>query len=270
MRHLLRTLPWKCINPDLRVIATYRDGHTEVDGWYTDMVPIILAFELTVFYQSVFDKITVTILDEGRIQCSYCGLEYIFSESPYGCPTCYYTVIAIEAGLRNGGNKVLYKSQLNLEIILIFRDTHREVTYTGYGVSGYEPDVLGFQTITVSYQEFTTTLTIEVIDNPNLVICPNGHAYYLNSDGTDPGCPTCAASEGRADAIYYFDITYTNAIIETLYEDGIFYMKQGDYFTVKVTVRNQSLRYRIQEMFTGHIREKDRRSYTFGGEVIPL
>ncbi len=254
---------------NITVTATYRDGHKEeVTAWYTDLnTDAPGTFEATVYYQSVSTRITVIIMEEGRITCPYCGLEYSFSDSPRGCPVCHYKVVGIEAYLRDGGTKVPYKSPLNLEIILIFQDTHREVIYNGWTAPGYQPEVLGVQNVTVYYDEFHTTITIEVVKNDRLVTCPNGHEYYLNDDGTDPGCPYCIPQTILEQSVLYFDTTYTNDIISALYTDGIYNLEQGDYLVVSVTQKEESLRSRLTTLFIRTNIFNKREKYVSGGEV---
>ncbi len=253
----------------INVISTFKDGHMEViTDWSSDLLADTPGtFEVTVFYQSVSDILTVTVLSDDRITCEYCGLEYIGIENPNGCPVCSKTIVSIETKLRYGGNQVLYKSQLNLELTLIYKDTHREVTFTGYIVTGYQSEQLGTQTVTVFYEALFTTLTIEVIAGPAKVICPSGHEYYLEEDGTDKGCPYCNEDTDKNNAIFYFDITFTNEIVSILYEDGVYYLNSGDYLTVEVVQRDVSIRSKLAKMpfFNENIQKKKR--YIFGGEV---
>jgi len=254
----------------ITVVAIFRDGHTEnVTDWSTDLVTDTAGtFDVSVRYKSAVDHVQVTVLDDSRIICPYCGLDYTFSESPEGCPVCSITIVGIEASLRNGGKLVPYQSSLNLQVGVIFRDEHRELAYTGWTGTGFSPDTLGEQTVTVHYKGFSTTLTIEVVKNSYEVVCPNGHEYYLNEGGIDNGCPICNEETDLSDATFYFDTTYTSDILETLYRDGIYYLEQGDYLTVKVTRRGASLRLRIQNMFQIDDAKVKKQSYLYGGEVI--
>ncbi|MBH1940640.1 bacterial Ig-like domain-containing protein [Mobilitalea sibirica] len=255
---------------NIMVTATFRDGHTEqVTDWSTNFLADRTGtFHVAIYYKNTMDHIYVTVLEEGRLLCSYCGLEYSYREHPEGCPVCYHTIVGIEASLRNGGISIPYRSTLALQIVLIYQDTHREITYTGWTAGGYDSERIGMQKITVRYKEHTTTLDIEVLDNPLRVTCSNGHVYYLNHDGTDQGCPHCDISTTMNNAILLIDVTYTSDIIATLYEEGIYYMKEGDLLTVTVTPRKTSLRHRISQMFFKGGVGTPEKKYTFGGEVI--
>lgn len=254
----------------ITVIATYRDGHTAtVSDWTTDLIPDTAGvFQATIFYHEVSTRITVEVNDEDSITCPICGLKYKFSESPDGCPVCYHMVIGIEARLRSGGTKIQYKSNLNLEIILKFRDGHKEASYTGWTVDGYQSEVLGTQTITVHYAEHSTQLTIEVVNALPKSVCPNGHTYYLNEDGSNPGCPICDVSSDKSNAIFYFDITYTSIIIDTIYKDGFYSLKNGDYLTIRVKPREKSPIHNIRSMFSWLLFLITDKEYSFGGEVV--
>jgi hypothetical protein len=173
------------------------------------------------------------------------------------------TLIGIEASLRGGGTKVPYKSKLNLQITEIFKDEHRELTYTGWTVSDYNPGQIGNQTITAHYNGFSNQLDIEVVDDLPEVTCSNGHTYYLNANGSDPGCPYCSGTEDKEESLFYFDTTYTGFIIASIYTNGEYLLEKGDYLKIKIKPRNVSILSKLLNMFSGFLK----REYTFGGEV---
>lgn len=255
---------------NITVTAAFRDGHTEqVTDWSTNLLTDRTGtYDALIMYRNLTDHITVTIKEEGLIQCPYCDLEYSYREHPEGCPVCYHTIVGMEAELRSGGTTVPLKSNLNLQIVLLYQDTHRVLKYSGWTVEGYRPDLLGLQTVMVRYQEFSTNLTIEVVDNPYRVVCPKGHVYYLNEDGSDPGCPQCQNETEKENAIFLFSITYTSQILETLYSERFYYLKQGDYLTIRITKKGASVSSRLQKMFFGTGTGIDNIIYTYGGEVI--
>ena len=250
----------------ITVTAIYRDGHTEVvSDWTSNLLPNRAGvFDVTINYKNQSEMIKVTVLNNDINICPYCGYQYSRTEFRQGCPECAKVIVAIEARLRNGGSQVPIGTDLNLEVVLIYRHEYRELVYSGYEVSNYNPSQLGQQTVTVHYGSLQTNLTIEVIDNFTTVTCENGHNYHLNQDGSDPGCPYC--HNDIADmTILYYEITYTNEIIGRLYEHGRYDMKKGDYITVTVTNRKTSLRSNIQKIFMRLAKEEKRMA--FGGEV---
>ncbi len=249
----------------ITVTATYKDGHTEIiNDWASNLLSDTAGiYEVMILYQNAIDIIKVTVLEEGQIECQFCGLKYIFNDSPKGCPSCYVTLTGIEAALRSGGTTVPYKSKLNLQITKIFKDEHQELTYTGWTVSDYDPGRLGSQTITVYYGGFQDQLDIEVIDDLPEVTCPNGHTYYLDADGSDPGCPYCNTTEGRAEGLIYFDTTYTRFILDQIYNHGAYPLEKGDYLRITIKPRKISILSRLLNLFDGLANSE----YTFGGEV---
>lgn len=253
---------------NLTVTATFKDGHTEVvNGWTTDMIPNIPGtFDITIFYKSVTDQITIRIVDDDLTECPYCGTSYSRSKHLNGCPDCFVTLIGIEASLRNGGTTVIKGSKLDLEIVLIFKDTHREATYNGYTISNYQPDIVGEQTVIVKYKDFQYNLIIEVVNTFGKTTCPNGHVYHLNEDGSDPGCPYCIDDGEREKTLVYYDITYTTEIVEALNNQKIYIMKTGDYITIVVTKKNKSHPSQIIKIF--NYSKEINNSVSYGGEVI--
>jgi Zn finger protein HypA/HybF involved in hydrogenase expression len=249
----------------ITVKATFKDGHTEVvNDWASNNVADTAGiYEVMILYQNVMDIITVTVMEDGQIECPYCGLKYLFNDSPKGCPSCYVTLTGIEVSLRSGGTKVPYKSKLNLLITKLFKDEHRELTYTGWTVSDYNPGQLGNQTITAHYNGFSDQLDIEVVDDLPEVTCSNGHTYYLNADGSDPGCPYCSGIEDKEESLFYFDTTYTGFIVDAIYTNGEYPLEKGDYLKITIKPRNVSILSKLFNMFIGFLK----REYTFGGEV---
>ncbi len=249
----------------ITVRATYKDGHTTViNDWASNLLADTAGiYEVMILYQNVIDIIKVTVMEDGQIGCPYCGLKYLFNDSPKGCPSCYITLSEIEASLRSGGIKVPYRSKLNLQITKIFKDEHRELIYTGWTVSDFDPGKLGSQTITVHYEGFQDLLDIEMVDDLPEVTCRNGHTYYLNADGSDPGCPYCSSTENKVEALFLFDTTYTNFILDEIYTHGEFRLEKGDYLKVTIRPKKVSILARLIRLFHGLVKQE----YIFGGEV---
>ena len=253
----------------ITVHAIYKDGRSEIiTDWTSDFkADTAGTFNVTVYYKSATDVVQVKVIGEGYTICTICGLEYDKSENPNGCPVCSKMIIEIKAELRYDGNQVMYKSRPDLQIVLIYKDNHRVITYNGYTITGYVPDKLGLQTVTVYYGILSTQLTIEVIDGPPRVICPSGHEYFLNDDGSDPGCPYCTDADRDA-AVFYFNTTYTSEIIRIFYRDGKIQLTSGDYLTVTIIRRDVSIRSKLKRLFFGTNRGVSRKKHTFGGEIL--
>lgn len=252
----------------LTVTAHFADGTSRiVDGWSIDTSTVNSGtYKATISYKGVTDIITLHVLSITSIECPICNTIYGLIENPTGCPVCSKDLIGIEVYLTSGTNLVQLGTNPSIAVILIFRDEHREFATDGYTIEDYDPDVLGIQTITVGYKEFTTTLVIEVVNMLDNITCPNGHVYHKNQDGTDPGCPFCHEGEDIG-KIIYFDITYTGEILDSIYSVGAYYFNEGNYITVIVTKKDKSLLYKLQDTFFSTSLLGRKRRYIYGGEV---
>lgn len=252
----------------VEVTATYQDGHKEI---VTDWSSNYNSFkagkqEVTISYQAKSTTVTVIVQSETETTCPICGYLYNPSEYPNGCPKCSKTIVAIEARLRNGGIQVQYGSEINLYVVLIYKDNHREVTYSDWSVEKYQPYLLGKQTVIVKYKEFYTSLDLEVVNTLIKKVCPNGHVYYLNEDGSDPGCPYCNEDPTKNSAEGYLDNVYTQDILNVLYDKGIYYLDAGDYITITVRQKNESIYVKLQSRL--HLSpELELKKYSYGGMV---
>ena len=234
----------------LTVRATYRDGHTEiVADWSSNYDPYLVGPQtITVFYQAMTAEATVTVLSNQMVVCPLCGQSYDAGLYPYGCPICAAMPVDLKAYLGTGGNQVTYGSQLGLDVILIYRDGHAEQVTEGWRVQNYNPYQLGMQQVQIAYQGLTTTLMIDVVTTLHSTTCPNGHTYYLEQDGSDPGCPYCAIPE--LDDTRYYDLTFTNEVTEHIFVDGYYFLEAGDLLSVEVSPRVESFWMQLQFIFT--------------------
>lgn len=254
---------------DIAVTACFADGSSRlVNDWSIDCSTSRPGnYKATVKYKEAYSVIDLFVLSVTSEQCPICGYIYDKLENPDGCPVCFTTLTGIEAYLLDGGNKVQYGTMPDIALVLIFRDGHRELKTEGYILENYNPYRLGIQTLTVMYDGFETTLTLELVNTLSAVTCPNGHVYYLNEDGTDPACPYCRLDSSKS-SIRYYDIKYTTEILDELYEKGCYQFKKGNYITIRLIKRDKSILYRLQKMFfktsiLGRVKR-----FVFGGEVF--
>ncbi len=253
----------------LQVLATYADGLTSlVTDWSIDRTSQTAGvFTATISYQGFTAQVKLTVLSASSVTCPVCGLVYDAAEYPNGCPVCSEVITGIEAYLSSGSRLVQYGTLPQISVSLIYLDTHREIIETGFTTEGFDPFRKGVQTILVRYLEFSCTLEAEVVDALGTVTCPNGHIYYLNEDGTDPGCPFCAIGEGH-EVILFYEITYLPEILEVLYTSGIYYFDRNNYLTVRVTKRDTSLIVKLQQTSAKLVMLGRRKRFTYGGEVL--
>jgi len=254
-------------NITFEVTATYSDGHSEIVYDWTSNFNTAKVGEqtVTIFYANVTTQVTVIVESDKKVTCSICGSVYDITEYPEGCPFCSKTIGRIEASLRSGGTTVPYGSELNLSVILIYRDGHRETAYNDWSVEGYDAQVLGNQILTVTYKGHQISLTVEVVNSLIKTVCINGHVYYLNADGSDPGCPYCNLDGNIEFSQGYIDCIYTDTILEELYANGIYYFDKGDYITVTIIPRSISFIKKMQSLFKQSAVIK--REYSYGGEI---
>ena len=253
---------------NLTVTAYYRNGSSKVvTDWSIDCTTSIPGtFQAVVTYRNVMTKIVLTVVAESAVTCPICGTSYNPNDNPKGCPVCSNQIVWIEAYLVSGSNLVQLGSTPAISIVLIFRDTHRELIEEGYTIEDYNSGILGPQSVTIFYREFYTSMEIIVVDTLTSVTCPYGHVYYLNDDGTDPGCPYCQMAEDTG-TVYYFDITYTSDILEAVYNSGKYIFTDGNYLTIRVTKKDVSTITRLQNLYPKTSLLGRRKKYIYGGEV---
>lgn len=252
----------------LTVSAYYANGESRiVEDWSIDRDTIKPGtFIAVVSYKGVSATVKLNVLSILSIECPICGLIYNISESPKGCPVCSEVLTGIEAYLTTGSNLVQLGTMPSIAIVLIFRDEHREFAYDGYKLEGFDPNEPGIQTVTVKYKEFSTTIILEVVNALDSITCPNGHIYYKNVDGTDPGCPFCHTNEDIS-KVKYFDITYTSDILNEVYSRGVYHFQKGNYITVMVVKKNKSLLYKMQKTFFGTSLLGSKKRFVYGGNI---
>lgn len=249
----------------LTVTGAYRDGHTEeLQDWYSNYDKDRAGEQLvTVYYNNLSCNVTVEVFSALNITCPVCGTVYNLREYSWGCPECADTLTGIEATLQNGGIQVSYGEELDLRVVLTYRDGHRAMAFGGW-TDTFDPNTMGSQAVIVSYRDrfgntLSDTLTVEVSDKLMKKVCENGHVY----DTEDPlaECPYCAA--GGIIQEQYYSMNFTDEILDKLYTDGIYHMNTGDYITVKVILRTKGSIY----SFSPFHKKKDTLPVTFGGEV---
>jgi len=256
----------------LTVTAHYANGESRiVDDWSIDKDTLTPGtYIATVSYKGVTATVKLNVLSVYLIQCPICGLLYDLSQSPKGCPVCSEKPAGIEVYLKSGSNLVQYGSTPDIAVVLIFLDEHREFAYEGYTLEGFDPYQLGEQTVKVIYEDFYDTVILNVVNILDAVICPNGHVYYRNADGTDSGCPFCNMTTGEdseTKKITYFDITYTSEIIDTIYTAGKYYFQENNYISVIVIKKDMSLLYEIQKKIVGTSLFGRKKRFIYGGVV---
>ncbi len=250
---------------EILVKALYRDGSTGyVEDWTSNYNAYRTGEQIVnIYHNEVLTTVTVMVWADFEEKCNICNSTYNRITYPNGCPICSNVIERIEVRLKGGGRQVQLNSQLNLEVILIFLDGHREFAADIYRVESYEANKLGYQNIEVIYNEHTYFLEIQVVNTFNTRECINGHTYFLNDDASDPGCNICVEEDA---SIYeeYFQCIYTNEILNILYSTGVYQFDTGDYITITMQAKESS----IFHMFNFFSNEKVYAKYTYGGMII--
>ncbi len=213
-------------------------GEKVVEGWTSDFNKNIAGRqEVTIYYKNQSCKIIVEVMSDDEVTCPLCQARYSRSESPWGCPICRETLVGIEASLISGGNKVVYGRGLDLRVILIYKDGHRQMVFDGWK-DNFDPYLYGEQVVIVTYKDkfgniVSYYLSVTVVEDMESVICEKGHVYYPGDFTKD--CPYCAANSGAKVETYY-EYKYTDHILSHVYEEDIYHLKPGDYVTIKISI----------------------------------
>lgn len=251
---LLAEPPEQTIAPDeepkFLVYAEYSNGYKErVIGYrHTFRQGITGIQTVEIFYGGLKTTVLVLVQDTGKYRCPSCGRESDRSGKEEVCPYCSRELVRIEAE-PEGGNTVRKGTDLKARVILFYRAGNQEIIYSGYTVRNYDPMRIGVQNVEIWYQEKKAGMQIEVVEIPVEAECEEGHRYFLNPDGTDPGCPYCGSLEEETKD--YLDIYYTAQIIEVLEQEGRYPLQKGDYFGIRLAKQSGSFAERLAALFWG-------------------
>ncbi|MDF2590220.1 MAG: hypothetical protein K0S41_4063 [Anaerocolumna sp.] len=163
-----------------------------------------------------------------------------------GCPYCDAWLANLIVYQPTAGNLTMYKgtSLSDNGVILLATYLNGRIEYVENGyVDNLDKNYIGQQTVTISYKGKYTSLN--VLTKRKLKKCDIcGRYYELFPDDTDPGCPYCAAliPVFTGNVLKYFTIIEKNEILTEVYEEsGIYYFDQGDYITIKVMNKSDTL-----------------------------
>lgn len=253
---------------DITVTATYADGEsTFVTGWSIDTGTEVAGnYEATISYEGVTTQILLHVLSDHAIECPICHTYYEKNETTFGCPNCYKTLAGIEAYLDGETNILQRGTEPSIQVIGVYLDGHGELIPEDYQMIGFDKDVLGPQTITISYQGFCCYLDVVVMSEEKSRVCPNGHVYKLNEDGSDPGCPYCDIVEKKR-SIHYVDITFSDEIIDTLYETGVYTFQSENYLTIRISKKSNHFLYKLRGFILRTACMGYKKFFVFGGEI---
>ncbi len=245
------------------VRATYKDGSTKVVVATADFstAAVCQNKEVMLTYHYSIDgmtfakscTITVNVVPRTRICPNGHTYHLLANGSDPGCPYCkawikslrflYPTTtdmtITIGTSLQDNGVKLL----------ATYMDGRTEVVTSGYE-DNLDMNYLGSMVVTVGYKGAGLQVRVTTVCKKVLcTIC--GNYYSLYPDGTDPGCPYCLMKIPvfTGEAMKYDEKTYTEQILDSLYQKGIYYFDKGDIFTVSVKNKSSGMGRKLLQKF---------------------
>ncbi len=241
----------------LNVYSVHRLGKTLLEdfAWYSDYDPWLQGLQkVHVFHENLIKTVEVSVVDPYRKVCPICGT--VFDERvDSSCPSCAEALVALD--VTAVPEVYSYGEEINLTVWAEYRSGEKVLLTTGYDIEGYdeyktdEPQV-----VTISYKGIYTSVVVTVMPRAelptNIVVCPNGHFYELNQDGSDPGCPYCAGAEGIDEdnrGTYYTDMMYTAEVLAWLGTYGTIEFDNGDSFTIRVRPKTKTIAHRVSDFF---------------------
>lgn len=247
--------------PITTATATFKDGSTKVVVCTTDFKtdsPIDNATVILTYIDALgrtnTATIKITVVARNR-NCTN-GHKYNLNNdgNDPGCPYCRAWLRSLEVADPASGSITIYRGttlQDNGVILMAtYLDGRKELIDTGY-ISNLDKNYIGQQTVTIGYKGKAVTLIVNV--RRNIVQCPVCHRYYeLYPDDTDPGCPYCKARVPvfTGKVLKYYSETYSNVIMDEIYgASGAYYFEQGDYFSISVTNRIDTIGTKILKIF---------------------
>ena len=181
-------------NPSFRVMVSYEDGTSKTTNSF-----IIKNFNnrtlgtqtavITYTENGITKTASVNVVVTNMTKtCPVCGTSYELDENDIdrGCPACSGTITGIT--VEPDDIAVKKGDALPITVMAVYQNGARAVI-TDW-TSNYDPMKIGFQYVTVTYDNYKAYLTVEVKENVMVCrVCSN--TYLLNPDGSDPGCPYC-------------------------------------------------------------------------------
>ncbi|MFT4145747.1 MAG: hypothetical protein QM644_14940 [Mobilitalea sp.] len=242
------------------VRASYMDGSEKVvvanstflaDNPVQNKIDILTySYSIGTNAYSKTSNVTVSVIPRNKT-CSN-GHTYNLNNdgSDPGCPYCKAWLKKLEIATPASGNLTIYSGttlvQNGVTLLATYLDGRTELLMNEY-VDNLDMGYIGVQNVTVSYKGLNVTLS--VANKRKLIECSTCHRRYeLYPDGSDPGCPYCAALTPifTGEITEYYVDNYTEEILKELYEGaGIYYMSKNDYFTIDTQNNGKSLGERL-------------------------
>ena len=190
--------------------------------------------------------ITVSVVPRSKT----CENGHTYNLNPDGsdpsCPFCKAYLSKLELVIPSNGVIEIYKGTSlpdnHVTLLATYMDGRTEYLYSEY-LDNLDTNYVGTQTVTLSYKGKYVYIT--VITKRNLTKCPVcNRLYELYPDGTDPGCPYCAAKTPvfTGNILEYENHIYDRDILRIIYDENkVYKFSKDDYIQVKVTNKTKGL-----------------------------
>ncbi len=232
--------------------ATYMDGSTGVILCTTHFRTenTVKNEDVTITYTNIKGSIltahlTVTVVPRTKI-CKNCHTYNLKPDgTDPGCPFCkaYVDSIRVQYPTTSIMTITIGTTLQENGLILLVRymDGRTETIDNGY-VDNLDKSYKGTKLVTIGYKGAITSIMVTTVcKKMTCDIC--GYLYDLNPNGSNPGCPMCISKTPvfAGNILEYESIDYTEEILEDLYMDGIYLLRNEDTFSVTLTNRSSTL-----------------------------
>lgn len=238
------------------VRATYMDGSQKTvvasSSFLTDNPVQGKSDTLTYSYligTNAYSKncnIIVTVIPRSKICANTHAYNLNIDGSDPGCPYCKAWLKKLEIVTPASGKLTIDSGttlmQNGVTLLATYLDGRTELLTNEY-IDNLDMAFIGVQNVTISYKGLNIILSIT--NKRKLIECMTCHRMYeLYPDGSDPGCPYCAALTPifTGEITEYYKVIYTYDILKELYEaEGIYFLSKKDYFSIDTRNNGKSL-----------------------------
>lgn len=252
----------------VKVYEVYKDREEEITDWTTNYNSYVAGEQMvSVFHNNLSYEFPVTVISKHLVKCPICGNEYDKTEFGW-CVICRDTIAAIAVNEEKSEHIVYKGTTPEITVTIIFRDGYKIDITSGFKLLNFKSYIVGKQNAEIDYKGFRVIYKVQVIEEERKTnTCDKGHTYYLNEDGSDPGCPYCINTDS-GEMLHYVNIMYNDELLEKLYRDKIIDFASGDYIVLRITKSTDSVTSRLQRLVPLSIGEVKEEQFVYGGEVL--
>lgn len=190
-------------------------------------------------------QISVSIIPRNKA----CVNDHIYNMndngSDPGCPYCKEWVKDLRVTYPTGSTFIIAigttLAENGMKILVTYMDGHTETISSGYS-DNLDAAYLGTKVVEIGYKGALTTIRVTTVRARTVCdIC--AFEYKLYQDGTNPGCPRCISETPifTGNVMEYDRKNYTEAILDTLYNNGDYRLGIDDMFRISVNNKSTSI-----------------------------